>query len=162
MLHESLCPASLYIELVLQAVKQLAVIENMFCASFARVNDLEIISALSMSQDKIVQLVLRPFDQMSCKFNFSFLAQGRRTGFERQNTLQASRATTTHAVERVEIISADDTAVTAELERTRKLLQHMHQNQSQDRNQKFVEMITQSDDETVHDTLVYKMFFTII
>lgn len=161
-LHEPLCPAPLYIELVLQAAKQLAAIENMPCAPFARVDDLEITSALGMSQDKTVQLVLRPSDQMGCKFNFSFLAQGRRTGSGRQDTLQASRATTTHAVGRVEIIPADDTAVTAELERTRKLLQHMHQNQSQDRNQKFAEMVTQPGGEAVHGTLVYKVFSTVV
>ncbi len=49
MLHEPLCPASLYIELVLQAAKQLAAIENIPCAPFARVDDLEITSPLGMS-----------------------------------------------------------------------------------------------------------------
>lgn len=149
-LHEPLCPASLYVELVLQAAKQLAVMENMPCAPFARVDNLEITSPLGMSQDKIVQLVLRPSDQTGCKFNFSFLAQGRDTGSGR------------HAVGRVEIIPADDTAVTAELERTKKLLQHMHQNQSQDRNQKFAEMVTQPGGEAVHGTLVYKVFSKVV
>lgn len=161
-LHESLCPAPLYIELVLQAAKQLSAIENMPCAPFARVDDLEITSPLGMSQNKIVQLVLRPSDQTGRKFNFSFLGQARHTGSERQDTLEASQATTTHAVGRVEIILADDTAVTAELERTRKLLQHMHQNQSQDRNQKFAEMVTQPGGEAVHGTLVYKVFSTVV
>ena len=161
-LHEPLCPAPLYIELVLQAAKQLAAIENMPCAPFSRVDDLEITSPLGMSQNKIVQLVLRPSDQTGCKFNFSFLAHGRHTGSGRQDTLQASQVTTTHAVGRVEIISADDTAVTAELERTRKLLQHMPQNQSQDRDQKFAEMVTQPGGEAVHGTLVYKVFSMVV
>ena len=149
-LHEPLCPAPLYIELVLQAAKQLAAIENIPRAPFARVDGLEIPSPLGMSQDRIVQLVLRPLDQTGCKFNFSFLAQGRQTGSER------------HAVGRVEIIPADDTAVTAELERTRKLLQHMNQNQGQDRNQRFAEMVTQPGGEAVHGTLIYKMFSTVV
>ena len=161
-LHESLCPASLYIELVLQAAKQLAIIENMPCARFARVDDLAITSPLGMSHDKIVQLVLRPSDQASCKFNFSFLAQARHTDFGRRGRLQASQAITSHAVGIVEIIPADDTAIIAELERTRKLLQHMHRNQSQDRNQKFAEMITQPGGEAVHGTLVYKVFSTVV
>ena len=149
-LHEPLCPAPLYIELVLQAAKQLAAIENIPCAPFARVDDLEIPSPLGMSQDKMVQLVLRPVDQTGCKFNFSFLAQGRHTGSGR------------YAVGRVEIITADDTSITAELERTRKLLQHMHQNQSQDRNQRFAEMVTQPGGEAVHGTLIYKMFSIVV
>ena len=149
-LNEPLCPASLYVELVLQAAKQLATIENIPCAPFARVDDLEITSPLGMSQDKIVQLVLRPSDQTGCKFNFSFLAQGSHTDSGR------------HAVGRVEIIAADDTAVTAELERTRKLLQHMHQNQSQDRDQKFAEMVTHPGGEAIHGTLVYKVFSTVV
>ena len=149
-LHKPLCPASLYIELVLQAAKQLAAIENMPCAPFARVDDLEITSPLGMSQDKTVQLVLRPSDQTGYKFNFSFLTQGRHT------------ASGEHAVGRVEIIPTHDTAVTAELERTRKLLQHMHHNQSRDRNQKFAEMVTQPGGEAVHGTLVYKVFSTVV
>ena len=149
-LRQPLCPASLYVELVMQAAKQLAAIENMSCAPFARVDDLEITSPLGMSQDKIVQLVLRPSGRTGCKFDFSFLAQGRQTG------------SGSHAVGRVEINSADDTAVTAELERTRKLLQHMHQNQSQDRNQKFAEMAKQPGGEAIHGTLVYKVFSEVV
>lgn len=149
-LHEPLCPATLYVELVLQAAKQLAAIENIPCAPFARVDDLEIPSPLGMSQDKTIQLVLRPSDQTGCKFNFSFLAQGRQTGSGR------------HAVGRVEIIPAGDTTVTAELERTRKLLQHMHQTKSQDRNERFAEMVTQPGGEAVHGTLIYKMFSTVV
>ena len=149
-LHEPLCPASLYIELVLQAAKQLAAIENMPCAPFARVDDLEITSPLSMSQEKIVQLVLRPSDQTGCRFNFFFLAQGHHT------------SSGGYAVGKAELIPADDTAVTAELERTRKLLQHMRPNQSQDRNQKFAEMVTQPGGEAVHGTLVYKVFSRVV
>ena len=149
-LHEPLCPVSLYIELVLQAAKQLAVIENMPCAPFARVDDLDITSPLGMSQDKIVQLVLSPSDQTGRKFNFSFLAQGGRTGSGK------------HAVGRVEIIPADDNTVIAELERTGKLLQHMNQHQSQEREQKFAEMVTQPGGEAIHGKLVYKVFSTVV
>ena len=149
-LHEPLCPASLYVELVLQAAKQLAAIENMPCAPFACVNDLEITSPLGMSQEKIVQLVLKPSDQTGCRFTFFFLAQGRHTSSGK------------HAIGRVELIPADDIAVAAELERTRRLLQHMHQNQSQDQNQKFAEMVTQPGGEAVHGTLVYKVFSRVV
>lgn len=149
-LNQPLCPASLYVELVLQAAKQLAVIENMPCAPFARVDDLEITSPLGMSQDKSVQLVLRPADQTGLKFNFSFHAQGRNT------------ASGKHAIGKVEIIAADDTVVTAELERTKKLLQHMQQNRSQDRNQKFAEMVAQPGSEAIHGTLVYKVFSQVV
>ena len=145
-LHNPLCPSSLYVELVLQAAKQLAAIKNMPCAPFARVDDLEITSPLGMSQDKIVQLVLRPSDRTSCKFNFSFHAQVGHT------------SSGSHAVGRVAIIPADDTSVTAELERTEKLLQHVQQNQSQNRDQRFAEMIKQPGGEAVHGTLVYKVF----
>ncbi|KAL9079841.1 MAG: hypothetical protein Q9157_001297 [Trypethelium eluteriae] len=161
-LHESLCPAPLYIELVLRAANQLASIKNISCAPFARVDDLEIPSPLGMSQDKIVQLVLSPSDQTGCKFNFSFLAQARQTGPGRQGTFQASQPTTKHAIGRVEIIPAHDTAVTAELERTRKLLRHMQQNQSQDRNQKFADMAAQPGGEAVLGSLVYKVFSRVV
>ena len=145
-LHEPLCPASLYVELVLQAAKQLAAIENMPCAPFARVDDLEITTPLGMSQEKIVQLVLRPSDQTGCKFDFFFLAQGRHTTSGR------------HAVGKVELIPADDATATTELERTRKLLRRMHQNHNQDRNQKLAEMVTQPGGEAAYGTLVYKLF----
>ncbi|KAL9095875.1 MAG: hypothetical protein Q9165_001872 [Trypethelium subeluteriae] len=161
-LQESLCPAPLYIELVMQAANQLASINNTPCAPFARVDDLEIPSPLGMSQDKIVQLVLSPSDQTGCKFNFTFLAQERQTGAGRQTTFQASQLTTKHAVGRVEIIPAHDTTVTAELERTSKLLHHMQQNQSQDRNQKFADMAAQPGGEAVLGTLVYKVFSRVV
>lgn len=151
-LQQPLCPISLYIELVLQAAKQLAAFENMSCAQFARVDDLEITSPLGMSQNKIVQLVLTPSDQTGRKLNFSFLSRGR----------NASTVSGKHAGGKVEIISADDISVTVELERTRKLLQHMQQNQSQNRNQKFAEMIMQPDGEAVHGKLVYKLFSTVV
>lgn len=38
----------------------------------------------------------------------------------------------------------------------------MHQNQSQDRNQEFTEMVTQPDGEAVHSTLVYMVFSKVV
>ena len=150
-LEKSLCPAPLYIELVLQAAKQLAAIENIPCAPFARVDDLEITSPLGMSQDKIIQLILRPSEQGSRKFDFSFIAQGRQ-----------GESPGSNAVGKVEIIPANDTTITAELERTRKLLQHMHQYQNQDRDQKFAEMVKQPGGEAVQGSLVYKVFSKVV
>ena len=151
-LNQPLCPVFLYIELILQAAKQLAVIENISCAQFARVDDLETTSSLNMNQNKSVQFVLKPSDQTSRKCSFAFLAQKRHinTNFEK------------HVVGRVEIIPVNDTIVIVELERIKKLLQHLQQNQSQNRNQKIADMIAQPDGEVVHDSLVYKIFFTVV
>lgn len=148
-LDKPLCPVSLYVELVLQAAKQLAAIQKMPCAPFACVDDLEITSPLGISQKNPVQLVLMPIDQMGRRFNFSFLTQSHMTSGK-------------HAIGKVEIIPADDTTVIAELERTKKLLQYMHHNQSQDREQNFARMVTQPGGEAVHGTLIYKVFSTVV
>ncbi len=84
------------------------------------------------------------------QIQFLFLAQRRHTSSER------------HAVRRVELILADDIAVTAELERTRKLLHQMHQNQSQDQNQKSAKMVRQPGGDAIHRTLVQKVLSRIV
>ncbi|KAI9677123.1 MAG: Type I Iterative PKS [Bathelium mastoideum] len=161
-LRESLCPAPLYIELVMQAANQLASLKSIPCAPFARVDDLEMPSPLGMSQDKIIQLVLCPCDLIGLKFNFTFLAQGRQSSPGRRTAFQSSESTTTHATGRVEIISAHDNAIVSELERTRKLLHHMRQGQSQDQRQKPAGLAAEPDGEAMQGSLVYKVFSRVV
>ncbi|KAF4780238.1 beta-ketoacyl synthase domain-containing protein [Colletotrichum scovillei] len=151
-LNEALCPATMYIELVMQAAKQIAAVENIACAPFARVDDLEISSPLGMGQDRIVQLVLSPSDQLGCKFDFAFVSQ------ERSN--RQSQVTTTHATGKCEIVPSTDKSITTELERTSKLLHRMQKNQ--DMGQMFTEMVTQPGGEAVQGKLVYKVFSRVV
>ncbi|KAG7058454.1 polyketide synthase [Colletotrichum scovillei] len=132
-LNEALCPATMYIELVMQAAKQIAAVENIACAPFARVDDLEISSPLGMGQDRIVQLVLSPSDQLGCKFDFAFVSQE---------------------------LPSTDKSITTELERTSKLLHRMQKNQ--DMGQMFTEMVTQPGGEAVQGKLVYKVFSRVV
>ncbi|KAK2006001.1 ketoacyl-synt-domain-containing protein [Colletotrichum eremochloae] len=159
-LDEALCPATMYVELVMQAVKEIANIENIPCAPFARVEDLDIASPLGMSQDRSIQLVLKPSDQTGCKFTFSFISQERRKGPGSQKSHQASQITTTHAIGKCEIVLSNDESVTTELERISKLLRRMHNNQNND--QRFAKMATQSGGEAVQGSLVYKVFSRVV
>ncbi|KAJ5598872.1 ketoacyl-synt-domain-containing protein [Penicillium hordei] len=152
-LHESLCPASMYLELVLRAAKDLANINKMTSAPFARVDELEMASPLGMSQDKIVQLVLKSSDTTGRRFNFAFHSQGRAV---------KPTAMQTHAAGKCEITPDDDTTVIAEFERTRKLLQHIHKDQRQDHVQRYAEMATQPESEAVYGSVVYKIFSRVV
>ncbi|KAK1674046.1 hypothetical protein BDP55DRAFT_613354 [Colletotrichum godetiae] len=156
-LNQALCPATMYIELVMQAAKQLAVVENIVCTPFARVDDLEIPSPLGMGQNRIVQLILSPSDQAGYKFDFAFISQ-ERSG--RQSALPASQVSTTHATGKCEIVLSNDTSITTELERTSKLLQRMQKNQ--DKGQMFTEMASQPGGEAVQGKLVYKVFSRVV
>lgn len=150
-LHESLCPATLYIELVLRAAKGLANIKNMSSTPFARVDDLEISSPLGMSQEKMVHLVFTPSDAAGRKFNFTFLSQ---------NRSGKPAALQTHATGTCETAPEDDTTVFAELERTRKLLKHIHK--GQDHAQRFADMASQLGGEAVYGSIVYKVFSRVV
>lgn len=123
-LQKVFCPAPLHIDLVLQTARQLAVIYDTSCIPFARVENLEMPSPLGMSQDVTIQLVCMPGDQTNLRCNFVFLAK-KRSSSQDDNSLVENR----HAVGLIEIISAHDTGVVAEFERTRKLLKHMQQQQ---------------------------------
>ncbi|KAK2037940.1 ketoacyl-synt-domain-containing protein [Colletotrichum somersetense] len=157
-LGEALCPATMYIELVMQAAKQLAAVENIACAPFARVDDLEIPSPLGMGQNRVVQLILSPSDHTGHHFDFAFVSR-ERSG--RQSALPASQVSTiTHATGKCEIVPSDDKSITTELERIRKLLDRMQKNQDNDR--MFTDMATQPGGEAVQGKLVYKVFSRVV
>ncbi|KAI1499966.1 hypothetical protein F5X99DRAFT_430171 [Biscogniauxia marginata] len=143
-LEEPLCPAPLYVELVLQAARELACVKNISSTPFARLDGLEITSALGTSLDKIVKLILTQSDQAGYRWDFTFQGLGRRAS----NPTQAS----THAVGKVELTAIDDKTASAELDRIGRLLQY----------QKFDEIAASPDGEAVHGTLVYKVFSRVV
>ncbi|KAK9414372.1 hypothetical protein SUNI508_11334 [Seiridium unicorne] len=161
-LQEPLCPAPLYIELVLQAAKQLAAIQKISCAPFGRVDDLEMPSPLGTSQDKIIQLVLTPADQTGCNYNFSFQSQPRHTNSGKNTASSTPNNVPTHASGRVEILLAHDSSVSSEFERTRKLLERMRRNQGQGEGQGASKDDTQSRSQAVSGALVYKLFSSVV
>lgn len=149
-LKQPLCPASLYVELVMQAARQFAAVKNLACTSYARVDDLEITSPFGMSQDKTIQLVLSPCDIAGRKFDFTFLAPSARGGSEK------------HAVGKVEAFLANDNTVTAEFERTKNLLRYLNEYRSRDLNQGLDGTVQQPTGEAVQGSLVYKIFSEVV
>ncbi|ETS86538.1 hypothetical protein PFICI_00366 [Pestalotiopsis fici W106-1] len=152
-LQEPLCPAPLYIELVLQAAKQLAAIQNIPSVPFSRVEDLEMPSPLGMSQDKIIQLVFTPTDHTGCKYTFSFHAQPRHANSRKEALFSIPKGATTHASGKVEILLTNDNTVTSEFERTRKLLERMRPDQNE---------VGDASSQAVSGPLVYKLFSSVV
>ncbi len=143
-LQQPLCPAPLYAELVLQAAKEVASIKNINCTPFARLDGLEITTALGTSQDKLIKLILTQFDQAGYRYDFAFQAEERHAS----GSTQAS----THAVGKVEIISVDDKSVKSEFDRLGKLLRY----------QAIDEIAANPDREEVHGALVYRVFSRVV
>ncbi|CAG7993876.1 unnamed protein product [Penicillium salamii] len=151
--HQSLCPAPLYIELVLQGAKRLAEIKNIPSAPFAQLDNFEMASPLGMSQDRIVLLVFNPSESTDRKYNFTFYSKDRSA---KTNALQ------THASGTCEILPEDDTTSTMELDRITNLLRHVRKDQGQYSNQSFADMASQPGGEALYGSVIYKLFSGIV
>jgi acyl transferase domain-containing protein/acyl carrier protein/SAM-dependent methyltransferase len=142
-LQEPLCPAPLYVELVTRAATEVAAAKGISCAQFARLDGLEIISALGASQDKIITLILSQVDYTGFKYDFTFQAQPRNASAE---------SASTHAVGKVEITSVDDHSITADFERMGKLLKYHN----------LEDIAASPNGEAASGTLIYKVFSRVV
>ncbi|KAL8653733.1 MAG: hypothetical protein Q9210_001920 [Variospora velana] len=144
-LSQPLCPAPLYIELVMRAASDIAAAKGLPALPFSRVEDLEITAALGIAYDKAITLVLTEIDQMGREWNFAFHAQGRHSGGN-------SELGTVHATGKAYILSPDDGSVAADLARTGRLLQH----------QKFDDSLARPDGDAVQGSVVYQLFSRVV
>lgn len=143
-LRQPLCPAPLYVELVLQAVKMTAEAEGISALTFGQLEGLEITSSLGTSDDKIIKLVLAPSDGERFRWDFSFHSQPR--------GVNTSAKPATHAVGSVKVITTQDDSTTSELDRISRLIRHRD----------FDEVTTRVDGEAVQGSLVYKVFSRVV
>lgn len=155
-LYEALCPAPLYVELLVQAVAQIASLKAMDCMSFPRIHDLKIVSALGSSYDKTIMLDLKQTDRDGRHFDFVFTAVARDLCKSDSNSAPGfyvvAGAPTTHVTGRLELMPLNDRSNTAELSRVDKLLQY----------QTVSEVMAQSNGEAAHGALVYKIFSRVV
>jgi len=145
-LAEPLCPAPLYIELATRAARELASLRGLPNAQYARVDGLEITSALGASRDKMIKLTLDQTHQGGNEYSFTFQAHSRGVSPTEANHLS------THAIGKVEIALGDDKASVAEFNRLAKLL----------RFHDFDESEAAQKGEAVHGSLVYKIFSRVV
>ncbi|KAK0658318.1 hypothetical protein QBC41DRAFT_385815 [Cercophora samala] len=144
-LQQPLCPAPLYVELVLQAAKITAEAEGISALTFGQLEGLEITSSLGTSDDKIIKLFLTPSDGERFKWDFSFQSQPR-------GVSNTSTKTATHAVGSVKVVTTQDDTTSSELDRISRLIRHRD----------FDEVTTQADGEAVQGSLVYKVFSRVV
>ncbi|KAF2964213.1 hypothetical protein GQX73_g9357 [Xylaria multiplex] len=143
-LQQPLCPAPLYMELVYQASRKVAAAKNIASSLYARLEDLEIVSSLGTSTDKVVQLVLTQTDQTGHKWAFSFESQSR-DGINRERA-------NTHATGKFEIFTKDDKSAVVGLSRMARLLKY----------QGLEEVASQHDGEAVHGSIIYNIFSRVV
>ncbi|GKZ28711.1 type I Iterative Polyketide synthase (PKS) [Aspergillus brasiliensis] len=146
-LAQPLCPAPLYIELVLQAARDVAAAKGITAHPFARVEDLEITASLGIAHDKMISLILTQADHTGRSWNFAFHAA------DRNHQQNASSADPVHATGKVDIIAADDSSVPAEFARTGRLLQQHH---GLDNNS------LHPDGEVVQGLAIYQLFSRVV
>ncbi|KAB5575475.1 hypothetical protein GE09DRAFT_1200074 [Coniochaeta sp. 2T2.1] len=145
-LQQPLCPAPLYVELVLQAAKELAHAKGIASQLFARLERLEITSSLGLTRGQIIHLILTQSDQSARRWDFTFQILTRNCG--------SKDKTTTHAVGRVELVTTDQNSATSDFERIGRLLQHQVQN--------FDDVAARPATEAVRGSLVYKVFSRVV
>jgi acyl transferase domain-containing protein/SAM-dependent methyltransferase/aryl carrier-like protein len=145
-LAEPLCPAPLYIELATRAAREIASLRGLQNAQHARVDCLEITSALGASRDKMIKLTLDQTHQGSNEYNFTFQAHSRGVSPTEADHIS------THAVGKVEIALVDDKSSIAEFNRLARLLRY-HDFDENEASQK---------GEAVHGSLVYKIFSRVV
>lgn len=155
-LHEALCPAPLYVELLVQAVAQIASLRAIDYTSFPRIHDLKILSALGSSHDKTITLDLKQTDRDGRLFDFVFTAMARDLRSSDGNSASGfsvvAGAPTTHVTGRLELMRPNERSNATELSRVDKLLQY----------QTVSEMMAQSNGEAAHGALVYKIFSRVV
>ncbi|KAL8850363.1 MAG: hypothetical protein Q9221_004683 [Calogaya cf. arnoldii] len=140
-LSQPLCPAPLYVDLVLRAASDLAARKGLPALPFSRVEDLEITAALGLGHDKVITLLLAQAGHAAREWKFTFHAKDRHSRNE-------SEPGSVHATGKVFILSPDDLSVAAELDRTGRLLQH----------QRFDNILARPDGEAVQGSVVYQLF----
>lgn len=143
-LQQPLCPAPLYMELVYQAGREIAAAKNIDALPFGRLQDLEIVSSLGISNDKIITLVLTQLDRVGYRWEFVFLSNVRGSNDPDK--------TATHATGRFEIVAQGDDRAEVELGRVSRLLKY----------QKIDEVASHKDGEAVHGSLIYTIFSRVV
>nr|AOO87089.1 polyketide synthase [Alternaria alternantherae] len=145
-LAEPLCPAPLYIELATRAAREVASLRGLQNAQQARVDGLEITSALGASHDKMIKLTLEQTRQGSNEYNFTFQAHSRGVSPAEADHIS------THAVGKVELAMVDDKSHSSEFNRLTKLLRYHD----------FDEHEVSRKGEAVQGSLVYKVFSRVV
>lgn len=151
-LHEALCPAPLYVELLIQAVAQVKSLRAIDCTSFPRIYDLKIVSALGTSHDKTIILDLKQTDLDGRLFDFVFTAISRDLRSDQSNGASHVSPPATHVTGRLELMLPNERSSAAELSRVDKLLQY----------QTVSDVMGQSNGEAAHGALVYKIFSRVV
>ncbi|KAI1367017.1 hypothetical protein F5Y08DRAFT_350345 [Xylaria arbuscula] len=143
-LQQPLCPAPLYMELVYQAGRELAAANKIDSFPYVRIEDLEIVSSLGISPDKVVQLSMLRTDHTGHKWAFSFESSSR----DRINLDKAS----THATGKIEVFLMEDKNALTELNRVGRLLKY----------QNLEEVASRREGEAVHGSIVYNVFSRVV
>lgn len=144
-LSQPLCPAPLYIELVLRAANEIAAAMGLPALPFSRVEDFEITAALGLGHDKLITLVLTKADHTGREWRFAFHAKD-------LHFRNDSEPGSTHATGKVFILSPKDHSHAADLDRTCRLLQH----------QRFDNFLTRPEGEVVQGSVVYRLFSRVV
>ncbi|KAL8784357.1 MAG: hypothetical protein Q9213_004009 [Squamulea squamosa] len=144
-LSQPLCPAPLYIELVLHAASDIAAKNGLPALPFSRVEDLEITAALGIGHDRVITLLLTETDHTGREWNFAFHAKDRHSRNDSEPGL-------VHATGKVFILLRDDSSVAADLARTGRLLQH----------QRFDNILARPDGEAVQGSALYQLFSRVV
>ncbi|XXG99455.1 hypothetical protein Hte_005794 [Hypoxylon texense] len=143
-LQTPLCPASLYIEVALKGLRQLADIKNVPLTASARVENLEMLLPLGETHEKAIALCFTRSGSEGFTWSFTFKTQDRRAASSRQSA--------THAVGKATLTSTRDEAVASTLDRFGRLLQKA----------KLAENTARREVDAVHGSLIYKMFSRVV
>ena len=144
-LSQPLCPAPLYIELVLRAAIDIAAAKGLPILSLPRVENLEIRAALGIAHDKAVTLILTDASSTRREWSFAFYAKHRRFKSD-------SEPGSIHATGQVYLLSPDDRNVAADLARTSRLLQY----------QQYNDILVRPDGNAVQGSIVYQLFSRVV
>ena len=144
-LSQPLCPAPLYIELVLRAANEVAAAKGLPALPFSRVEDFEITAALGLGHDKIITLVLTKADHTGREWRFAFHAKD-------LHSRNDSEPGSTHATGKVLVLSSKDHSLAADFDRTCRLLQH----------HRFDNFLARPDGEAVQGSVVYRLFSRVV
>ncbi|KAI4224853.1 MAG: hypothetical protein LQ349_007165, partial [Xanthoria aureola] len=144
-LSQPLCPAPLYIELVLRAANEIAAAKGLPALPFSRVEDFEITAALGLGHDKIITLVLTKADHTGREWRFAFHAKD-------LHFRNHSEPGSTHATGKVLVLSSKDHSLAADFDRTGRLLQH----------HRFDNFLARPDGEAVQGSVVYRLFSRVV
>ncbi|KAL8996036.1 MAG: hypothetical protein Q9169_004348 [Polycauliona sp. 2 TL-2023] len=144
-LAQPLCPAPLYIELVMRAASEIAERKSFPALPFARIEDLEITAALGIAHDKVVTLILTEVGYTGREWNFAFYATQR-------HARDDPELGSVHATGKVHILSPDDDSVADDFARTERLLQH----------QNYEGSLIHPEGDAVQGSVVYQLFSRVV